>query len=132
MKRPFVVALIIGGLIAGAIGALHATHLLAPIEAPAQQFVSQRHVLNKVISDPLLYVLMSILSVGMAWVTLSTSRRARVGWLVFALLIELAAFSWICALYHVFVQPAPLMAVAVLAFVASERFFALYRRSSSS
>jgi adenylate cyclase len=132
MKRPFVVALIIGGLIAGAIGALHATHLLAAIETPVRQFLSQRHTITKIIGDPWLYVLMSILSIGVAWLTLSTSPRVRVAWLVLALLVELVAFAWICALYHVFIQPLPLMVVAVLAFVASERFFALYRRSSSS
>ena len=130
MKRPPVTALIIGILIAGGIGLLHALQLLSRVEVLAQQFVSE-HTITKVIGEQWQYILMSILSVGVAWMTLTSSRPSRLAWLVFALLLELAAFTWIASLYHVFLQPLPLMFAVVLAFVVSERFSAIYRRSRS-
>lgn len=131
MKRPFVAALIVGVLIAGIIGILHALQLLARVEVPVQQFVSEHHAITKVIGEQWQYILMSILSVGVAWMTLATSRPARVGWLVLALLVELAAFTWICSLFHVFLQPLPLMFAVILAFVVAERSFTIYRSSTS-
>src|ERR1700730_8274310 len=130
MKRPPVTALIIGILIAGAVGLLHALQLLSRVEVLAQQFVSE-HTITKVIGEQWQYILMSILSVGVAWMTLTSSRPSRLAWLPFALLLELSAFTWIASLYHVFLQPLPLMFAVVLAFVVSERFSAIYRRSPS-
>ena len=131
MKRPFVAALIIGLLVAGGIAALHIFGLLARIEIPVREFVSQRNTIARTVSENWQYGVMSILALGVAWMTLTTSRRGRLGWLIFALIIELAAFTWIAALYRIFFQPLPAMFVVVLAFFVSERFFAIYRRSTS-
>ena len=131
MKRPFVVAIIIGFLVAGTIGALHATQLLARVELPAREFISLHGTFNNVLSERWQYIFLSILSVGVAWMTLTTPRRGRLGWLVLALVMEVIGFAWVCSLYHVFFQPAPSIFAVVLAFVVSERFFAIYSHSRS-
>ncbi|HJX24698.1 MAG TPA: hypothetical protein VJ252_00965, partial [Chthoniobacterales bacterium] len=126
MKRPFVAALIIGLLVAGAIGALHATQLLARVELPAREFISLHGTFNQALSERWQYIFISLLSVGVAWMTLTTPRRGRLGWLVFALVVEVIGFAWVCSLYHIFFQPVPSIFAVVLAFVISERFFAIY------
>src|ERR1039457_6824517 len=131
MKRPFVVAIIIGFLVAGTIGALHATQLLARVELPAREFISLHGTFNNVLSERWQYIFLSILSVGVAWMTLTTPRRGRLGWLVLALVMEVIGFAWVCSLYHVFFQPAPSIFAVVLAFIVSERFFAVYSHSRS-
>lgn len=131
MKRPFLAALVIGILVGGTITALQITDVLARIEIPVREFVTQHVTINKSLGATWQYVLLSILSLGVAWMTLTTSRRGRLGWLVLALLIELAGFTWVCSLYHVFFQPLPSMLAVILSFVVSERFFAIYRHSRS-
>jgi adenylate cyclase len=131
MKRTFVVAIIIGFLVAGTIGALHATQLLARVELPAREFISLHGTFDKNLSERWQYIFLSILSVGVAWMTLTTPRRGRLGWLVLALVMEVIGFAWVCSLYHVFFQPAPSIFAVVLAFIVSERFFAVYSHSRS-
>ena len=79
MKRPFVAALIIGLLVAGAIGALHATQLLARVELPAREFISLHGTFNQVLSERWQYIFLSILSVGVAWMTSDDSAPRAVG-----------------------------------------------------
>src|SRR6202043_1425698 len=57
--------------------------------------------------------------------------RGRAGWLVLALVIELLALCWICALYRTFFQPLPSIFAVVLAFVVAERSIAIARRTRS-
>ena len=131
MKRPFLAALIIGILVSAAIGLVHAFGLLASIEMPVRAFVLRQGTVTSPLGEQWQHIAMSILAIGIAWMTLATSRRGRLGWLVLALLIELAGFTWVCSLYHVFFQPLPSMFAVGLAFVVSERFFAIYRHSTS-
>ena len=131
MKRPFVAALIIGLVVAGAIGALHATHLLARVELPAREFISLHGTFNQSLREYWQYIFISLLSVGVAWMTLTTLRRGRLGWIVLVLAVEVIGFVWVCSLYHVFFQPAPSIFALVLAFVISERFFSIYSHSHS-
>lgn len=131
MKRPVIVALIIGLAVAGAVAALQITDVLARIEIPVRDFIAHHNTIDRPLGAPWQYALMSILAVGVAWMTLTTSRRGRLGWLVLALVVELAGLAWVCSLYHIFFQPLPSIFAVVLAFVVSERFFVIYRRSRS-
>lgn len=131
MKRPLLAALIIGILVAGAIGTLHATGLLARVEIPVREFITHRGAFTGGFGEPWQYVFMLILSFGVAWMTLTTSHRGRLGWLVLALVIELVGFTWVCSLYRVFFQPLPSIFAVAVSFVLTERFFSIYRHSRS-
>ena len=131
MKRPFLAALIFGVLVSAAFGLLHAFGLLTNVEMPVREFVVRRGTITSNLGEQWQHIMMSILAIGVSWMTLTTSRRGRLGWLVLALLIELVGFTWVCSLYHVFFQPLPSMFAVVLSFVVSERFFAIYSHSRS-
>ena len=90
MKRPFVVALIIGLIVAGVIAVLQVTEVLARIEIPVRDFIAQHNALNRSLGETWQYALMSILAVGVAWMTLTTSRRGRLGWLVLGFTLSAA------------------------------------------
>ena len=70
-----------------------------------------------------------VLSVTVAWLTLTTSQRSRIGIVGLVLLVELLVASWVCALYHVSFQPLMPMVAIALAFVFAERWIAFSRRS---
>jgi class 3 adenylate cyclase len=71
---------------------------------------------------------MSILSFGVAALTITSLRRRQVGLLALGLLIELAAAAWICSLYRVFFQPLPSMFAVALAFIVSGLYLAIAQR----
>src|SRR4029077_7431125 len=62
---------------------------------------------------------------GVAGLTVMSSRRGWTGWLVLALCIELVGLCWVCALYELFFQPVPSILAVALAFVAADRFAAI-------
>src|SRR6266487_3052732 len=119
MKRPLIATLIIGFLVAGIIGALHASGFLLHLERPIAEFFSHHGGTTKLVGDKWQYLFVALLSFGVAGFILTSSRRGRAGWLVLALVIELLGFFWICLLYRVFFQPLPSIFAVVLAFVAA-------------
>jgi len=131
MKRPLVATLIIGFVAAGIIGALHASGLLLRLELLAAELVSHYRTTTRLVAGKWQYVFIVILSLGVAGLTLTSSRRGRAGWLVLALVIELLGLSWICSLYRTFFQPLPSIFAVVLAFVVAERSIAIARRTRS-
>src|SRR5919201_6904225 len=128
MKRPLIEALIIAVIVGGVVAVLHATRVLHPIERPLE-IVSRDLGATKSAVDLWQYLLTIGLAVGVAAFTLTTPRRGRLGWIVLALLIELAGLAWVCVLYRTFFQPLPSMLAVVLAFVAAERWVTLATRS---
>ena len=131
MKRPLVATLIIGFLVAGIIGALHASGLLLRLERPIADFISHHRGTTKLIDDKWQYLFVALLSFGVAGLTLTSSHRRRVGWLVLALLIELLVFFWICLLYRMLFQPLPSILAVVFAFGAAEGSILIATRSRS-
>jgi adenylate cyclase len=129
MKRPLLDALIIAVVVGGAIAVLHATRVLLPIERPLGQLVSRDFGATRSAADLWQYLLTLVLAFGVAAFTLTTPQRGRLGWLVLALLVELAVLAWVCVLYRTFFQPLPSMLAVVLAFVAAERWAAFATRS---
>ena len=130
MKRPLVVTLIIGFLVAGIIGALHASGLLLRLEQPIADFISHHRETTK-LGDKWQYLFVALLSFGVAGFAVTSSHRWRARWLVLALLIELLIFFWICLLYRAFFQPLPSIFAVVFAFAAAEGLIAIATRSRS-
>src|SRR5712691_9686629 len=131
MKRPLVVTVVIGLLVAAGIGVLHGTGMLLPVERPIAGFVSRHGTVNRSVIDPLQYLFIAIFSFGVAAFTLMSAHRARSAWLTLALLIELVGLSWVCSLYGAFFQPLPSIFAVVLACVASEGTLAFTTRTRS-
>src|SRR5439155_10217237 len=129
MKRPLVATLIIGFVVAGIIGALHASGLLLRLELLGAELIPHHRTITRSVAGGWQYVFIVILSLGVAGLTLTSSRRERAGWLVLALLIELLGLCWIWSLYRIFFQPLPSMFAVVLALVVDERSLAIARRS---
>jgi class 3 adenylate cyclase len=129
MKRSLLASFIIAVMVGGVIAALHATRVLLPIEQPIAQFVSRDLGATKSVADLWQYVFVLVLALAVAAFTLTTSRRSRLGWVVLALLVELAGLAWVCVLYRTFFQPLPSMLAVVLAFVVAERSAVIATRS---
>ena len=116
MKRPHIVALIIGGIVAAIISALLAKGLLLPLERAIDGFASRHATLTRQVAAPWHYVLVTLLCFGVAWVTLMSKRVDWVRWTIAILLIELITIPCVCALNHVFFQPLPSLLAAALSF----------------
>lgn len=131
MKRLFPIALVIGLIAAAIVIALHVSGVLFHLELGTSRIISPDRApagLTGIIWQSSLIIL---LAVGISWLTLTSLRRGRIGWLVLVLLLELAALSWICALYQVLFQPLPFMVAGALAYLASEGWILLSRRTRS-
>jgi adenylate cyclase len=131
MKRPLVATLIIGFAAAAIIVALHASGLLLRLELLVAELVSHYRTITRSFAGQWQYVFIVILSLGVAGLTLTSSRRKQVRWLVLALSIELLGLCWICSLYRIFFQPLPSILAVLLAFVVADRSLAIARRSRS-
>jgi adenylate cyclase len=131
MKRPLVATLIIGFAAAVIIVALHASGLLLRLELLAAEIVSHYRTITRSVGGKWQYVFIVILSLGVAGLTLTSSRRKQVRWLVLALSIELLGICWVCSLYRIFFQPLPSILAVLLAFVVADQSLAIARRSRS-
>jgi adenylate cyclase len=131
MKRSFVIALIIGAVVAVIAITLHATGVLFPFELAASKVISHSPTPTSSVGNFWQFSAILLFAVGVSWLTLTSLRRGRIGWLVPILLVELAGLSWICSLYHVLFQPLPSMGAVVLAYLAAEGWILFSRRSRS-
>jgi adenylate cyclase len=128
MKRSLATVLAIG-LVAAAIAALlHAIGLLRPIEH-AIGSVLQGRTVTTTAGEVLAYFTACLLAVVVAWLTVNSAQRLRIGLLVAALAVELLIAAWIVGLYGGTFQPLPAIIAVGLAFVATERWLAFIRRS---
>src|SRR5206468_4638352 len=131
MKRSLVTTLIIGVAVAGIVGGLHASGLIARFELAVTGLISNYAAATRIVSGKWQPGIVLPLSLGVAWLTLSSVPRRRTRLLVFFLLIELLGLSWVCSLYRVFFQPLPSLLAAVLALVAAEGSIVFLRRDRS-
>ena len=132
MKRPVVVILIIGVLVAVFVALLHGLGVLARIEQPIAGLISHFRAISHPAGEFWQYLLIVVLALGMAALTLLGVHRARMIWVAGALLIEIIVLAWVCALYHVLFQPLSSMLAVALAFVAAERTVALMTHGRAS
>jgi class 3 adenylate cyclase len=131
MKRSLITTLIIGGAVAAIVSALHATGLLLGIEAAVGGLVSDYASATRVVSEKWQYVFVSLLALGVAWLSLSRVPRGGARLLIVFLAIELLGLSWVCSLYRVFFQPLPSVFAVALALIATEGWAAFLRRDRS-
>jgi class 3 adenylate cyclase len=131
MKRPLLAALIVGIFVFVVVNALQLSAPLLRFETRAVEFISSYRAATEVVANKWQYLFIAISSFAVAWLTLASARRGRMGLIVFALLIELAALAWICGLYHAFFQPLPAMVAVVLAYCVGSVYATIALRGRS-
>jgi class 3 adenylate cyclase len=131
MKRLLITTLVIGVVVAFAVGALHASKSLAVIENAGARLVSDYGGATRIVSERWQYVFILLIALAVAWLSLGILPRWRSRLLVGLLLVELFALSWVCSLYRVFFQPIPSVLALVFAFVLAEGWSAFLRRDRS-
>ena len=107
MKRSLLSALIIGLIVGGIVMGLHVSGWLLRPELAITDVLSRDGSANRLVGDNAQYAIVFLLATGVAWMTLATSRRGRMGGIVGILLLELIGTAWILSLYHIFFQPLP-------------------------
>ena len=117
MRRSAVFALIIGLIAAVVVIALHMSGALLRPEFFVSDFLPHNTSPSKVIGVSWQCVIVTVLALGVAWVTLETAERSQLWWLFGLLLIELVTLTWIFELAHVFFQPLPAILSSILSFV---------------
>ena len=128
MKRPLLATLIIGIFVVVGASAMHLSPQVQQFESRAADYISPYAAATHVVPKQWQYVFMSILSFGVAALTVTSLRRRRIALIALGLLIELAAVSWICSLYKVFFQPLPSMFAVAIAFIVADRYTAIAQR----
>jgi adenylate cyclase len=122
VKRSSIAALAIGALVSAIIIALHATRLLAPLEEGFLSALAGGQPPTKVVSSGLQSLLIILLSIGVAWLVITSSRRKKLHWPLAVLGIELLLISWICLLYQVAFQPLPSVFALALGFAGANGY----------
>src|SRR5216110_1304923 len=100
MKRPLLITLIIGIFVVVGVSAMHLSSQVVRFEDRVADYISSYNAATHVVPKQWQYLFMSILSFGVAALTVTSLRRGRIGLLAIGLLIELVAVSWICSLYR--------------------------------
>src|SRR5436305_15269629 len=115
MRRPLAFTFLIGLIVAAIVSVAHARGWLLPAERPMAAW-AQRGDPTRALADSWQFIFVTLLSIGVAWLTFSTAPGYRVAWLVLGLAAELVALLWIASLYHVLFQPLPCILAAVLSY----------------
>ena len=131
MKRSLVTTLIIGGAVAGIVSLLHAIGLIAHLELAVTGLISNYAHATRIVSEKWQPGIVLPLSLGVAWLALSSVPRRRVRLLVLFLSIELLGLSWVCSLYRIFFQPLPSIFVVVITWLVTERWIVFWRGDRS-
>jgi class 3 adenylate cyclase len=131
MKRLLITTLIIGGVVAIIVGALHASGAIEGFERVATQLVSDYARATRVVGGKWQYAFVLLIAIGVTWLNLRTLPRWRSRLLVALLFVELFGLSWVCSLYRVFFQPVPSVLAVVLAWATAEGWSVFLRRDRS-
>ena len=119
MKRSSIATLAVGALVSVLIILLHATHLIAPLERAFMTALAGSQPPAKVVGTGVQCALVVLLSMGVAWLVITSSRRKHLHWPLAILGIELLVISWVCLLYQVSFQPLPSVFAVALGFVTA-------------
>jgi class 3 adenylate cyclase len=119
MKRNIIAVLVIGLIVGGlVIGLEIGGFLLRPERAMAGLLPETASRLMAAVQ----YGIAFLAALGVALMTLESSRRGRLGFMIAILLVELAGVACVCALYKVEFRPLPAMAAVVLSYLAALGF----------
>jgi class 3 adenylate cyclase len=119
MKRHLIPALIIGLIVGGLLMGLHVYGWLLRPEMMLTDLFSKDGSATKFVPDRWQYVIVFALAIGVAGLTLATSRRKHMGGIVAILVVELAGIAWICSLFKVFFQPLPAVGAVILSYLTA-------------
>lgn len=131
MKRSLFTALLISVLLTAGLAALHIAGLLARVEGPVLAFFSHHRPGTRGLTNVAQFGIVLLLGFTVSWLTLTTVRRGRIALMILILLLELAGAAWLCSLYGFAYQPFSALVAVALAFLISERWAVLSRRTSS-
>jgi adenylate cyclase len=131
MKRSLFTAFLISALLTAALAAAHVAGYLARVEEPIMAFLSHHRPGTRGLGTVAQFGIVFFLSFMVSWLTLTTVRRGRIGLMTLILLVELAGAAWLCSLYRFAFQPFSALVAVALAFLISERWAVLSRRTSS-
>ena len=131
MKRSSIAALAVGVLVSAIIIVLHATRLIAPMEGAVMTALAGSQPPAKVVGPSVQYLLVILLSMGVAWLVITSSRSKKLYWPLAILGIELLVISWVFQLYQVSFQPLPSVFAVALGFAAANGYTKYGGRSRS-
>ncbi len=131
MQRSLVGTLIVGAVVSAIVIALYATGVTLPLEQTVIGAFSGGPTPARIVGGKLQYPLIVLLSFGVAWLALTSSRRRQLAWPLGIVGVELLAMAWICRLYDAFFQPLPPLLAAGLAFGLARAFASFTSRSRS-
>jgi len=119
MKRHVIAAVIIGLIVGGLVVGLEITGWLMRPERFVSDLLPETTTRLMAVAQ---YVIAFAAALGVAFLTLAASRRARMSFIVAILLVELAGVAWVCSLYKVLFQPLPAMGAVILGYLAAIGF----------
>jgi class 3 adenylate cyclase len=128
MRRNIFFSFAIGIVVAVLVGLAHAIGLLGPAELPLQDWMQRAEVPPRVVGNLWQSIFITLVSVAVAWLTLATTRRHRVAWLLLGFAAEMLVLVWVGSLYHLFFQPIPCILVGVFAYIAGIGYLAWQAR----
>lgn len=131
MKRSALVISVTALVIAAFVGLLHGTGALLVPEMWVFLLIGRSEV-PKIPGGFWQYPLLLVIAAAVAWFTIQNTRRNRTGWVVVALIAELLALMWVCALYRAAFQPLPYILAAVLSYIAITAYLAFQKRRGYS
>jgi class 3 adenylate cyclase len=115
MKRHIITAVVIGLIVGALIVGLDLSGLLARPDRAVSGLLPET---TARLIAAVQYGIALVAAAGIAFLTLETSRRDRMGFIVAILVVEFAVVAWVFSLYKVEFQPLPVMAAAVLGYLA--------------
>jgi class 3 adenylate cyclase len=131
MKRRLSEIVVIALLIAAAIGVLHASGYLHRLETAGARLFTPHGSVARGVPSKWQYLFIGLAALSVTWLTLTSSRRGRIGLLTIALIAELVGIAWICSLYRVSFQPIPTICALALGFLVPSGYAALTDRTRS-
>jgi adenylate cyclase len=127
MRRSVLPTFVIAFVVALVTGALHGFGILFAPETWIANLVARSEMTRSVASF-WQYAVVFAVAFAVAWFTLENTRRNRVGWIVTAIVAELLALMWVCALYGISFQPLPSILAALLSYAGARTFARLLAR----
>src|SRR3954447_10741260 len=132
MKRSVLLALGISLALTAMVAVLHLAGLLIGVEAAVLGLLSHQQLWARSMGAVAQFGIVFLLGLTICWLTLTSTRRSRIGILAAILVVELAALCWILSLYRFAFQPLPAMIVVALSYVIAERWAVLSTRNRST
>src|SRR3954453_9245151 len=132
MKRSVVLAVIISLTLTAILAALHVVGILIGVESAVLGFLSHQRVGSRSLGFAVQYGIVFLLGLTICWLTLTSSRRSRIGILTAILVVELVGLCWILSLYRFAFQPLPAIVVVALSYIIAERWAVLSTRNRST